>query len=78
MKLVKSTSWRTINTSIDGVSLSIGQQEVPVEDSVAEKLSEQFLHEISVSEVEVVAPQEVSAPQESVESEGRPVSETNE
>jgi len=78
MKLVKSTSWRTINTSIDGVSLSIGQQEMPVDDSVAAKLSEQFLHEISVSEVEVVAPQEISVPQESVESEGRSVNETNE
>jgi len=81
MKLIKNTQFGEINTSIDGVLYCITQDGIEVSDETAAKMSEQFLHTVSISDIEVpvevtVAPIEEIAPVE-VSIEQSPVVEPN-
>jgi len=51
MKLVKLTKFGTLSTSIDGSLYILSDEAITVEDSIASRLKEQFLHDVEVSDI---------------------------
>ena len=76
MKLIKNTQFGEINTSIDGVLYKITQEGIQVEDSVAQQMSEQFLHTVEVIDVIETPTKVVEKPEVEVEPQS-PVVEPN-
>ena len=64
MKIIKNTQFGEINTSIDGVSYQITQTGIQVPDEVAQKMKDQFLHTVEVSDIVVEPQSPVDVPKE--------------